>query len=291
METRELTYFVAVAETCHFGRAAERLGIAQPPLSRAISRLERRLGVVLLERTSRRVSLTPAGEELLREARRVLEAIDAAVARTRKAAVPRSSLTLVMKPGSDAGLLPAILQSFRDEPDAVEVDVRTCGAGEQPGLLRSGAADVAFVHGHQADLDGLDSEVLLVEDQVVALPVGHRLAAAPQVSLADLDGELLPAERLAANPSEAMQLVALGRAAALLPTSLRHLLRRDVACVPVIDAAPTRLLIAWAADRRSPELASFVRITTSVAAAQDAARDHEVEGVLDEDGKVPKQRV
>ncbi len=70
LETRELSYFVAVAEELHFGRAAARLGIAQPPLSRAIQQLGRRLGVVLLERDSRRVALTPAGQVLLHEGRK-----------------------------------------------------------------------------------------------------------------------------------------------------------------------------------------------------------------------------
>ncbi|GAA1800305.1 hypothetical protein GCM10009735_35860 [Actinomadura chokoriensis] len=80
VETRELTYFLAVARELHFGRAAERLGIAQPPLSRAIGRLERRLGVTLLERTSRRVALTPAGETLLAEGAAALDAVAAAPA-------------------------------------------------------------------------------------------------------------------------------------------------------------------------------------------------------------------
>jgi DNA-binding transcriptional LysR family regulator len=86
METRELRYFVAVAEELHLGRAAQRLGIAQPPLSRAISQLERRLGVTLLERTSRAVALTDAGSVLLREGRAALDAVDAADRRTRRAA-------------------------------------------------------------------------------------------------------------------------------------------------------------------------------------------------------------
>lgn len=267
LETRELAYFVAVAEECHFGRAAERIGIAQPPLSRAISRLERRLGVVLLERTSRRVCLTPAGEALLLEGREVLAAIDAAVARTLKAAQPKPRLTLAMKPGSDGGLLPAILNAYRDQPGAVEVDVHTCGAGEQPRLLQRGAADVAFMHGHQAGLDRLDSEVLLIEHQVAALPVGHRLAASSDVRLAELEGELLPTERLAANPAHALQLVALGRAVALLPASLQNQIRRDVVCVPVSDATPTRLLIAWTSQRRSRALALFVHTAAKAAAA------------------------
>jgi DNA-binding transcriptional LysR family regulator len=94
METRELRYFVAVAEELHFGRAAQRLGIAQPPLSRAIRQLERRLGVALLERTSRTVTLTEAGSVLLREGRAALDAVDAADRRTRRAALGRASAVL-----------------------------------------------------------------------------------------------------------------------------------------------------------------------------------------------------
>lgn len=85
LEIRELRYFVAVAEELHFGRAAERLGMAQPPLSRAIQQLERRLGVCLLERNRRGVRLTAAGEVLLHEGRAALDATTAAARRTRRA--------------------------------------------------------------------------------------------------------------------------------------------------------------------------------------------------------------
>src|SRR5829696_1696223 len=101
METRELRYFVAVAEELHFGRAAERLGIAQPPLSRAIKQLEQRLGVPLIERTSRRNTLTQAGEVLLHEAKKALDAVAAAARRTQRAGQETPRLTLVMKAGSD----------------------------------------------------------------------------------------------------------------------------------------------------------------------------------------------
>src|SRR5689334_6287153 len=108
LETRELRYFVAVAEELHFGRAAARLGIAQPPLSRAIRLMERRLGVSLLERTSRSVRLTPAGEVLLSEGRQALAAVAAASRRTRRAGRGQPRLVLAMKPGTDAGLVRAI---------------------------------------------------------------------------------------------------------------------------------------------------------------------------------------
>ena len=98
-ETRELRYFIAVAEELHFGRAAGRLGIAQPPLSRAILQLERRMGVTLIERTSRCVRLTTAGEVLLREGRAALEAVAAAVRRAQRAG--RADVGLLHSPQND----------------------------------------------------------------------------------------------------------------------------------------------------------------------------------------------
>jgi DNA-binding transcriptional LysR family regulator len=98
VETRELRYFVAVAQELHFGRAAQRLGITQPPLSRAIRQLERRLGVGLLVRTSRHVALTEAGEVLLHEGIRALEAVAAATRRAQRAGrrAPGPVLALVL---------------------------------------------------------------------------------------------------------------------------------------------------------------------------------------------------
>ncbi|MGA9832118.1 MAG: LysR family transcriptional regulator, partial [Trebonia sp.] len=112
IETRELAYFVAVADELHFGRAAARLGIAQPALSKTVRQLERRLGVTLFERTSRAVALTEAGRVLSREARVALEAVSAAALRTQRAGTSDPRLILAMKPGGDAGLLPAILAAY-----------------------------------------------------------------------------------------------------------------------------------------------------------------------------------
>jgi DNA-binding transcriptional LysR family regulator len=178
LETRELAYFVAVAEELHFGRAAARLGIAQPPLSRAIKQLERRLGVQLLERGSRHATLTAAGEVLLHDGRHALDAVAAAAARARRAGALGPRLVLVMRPGTDGGLLPGILSAYERLPGAVAVDVRTCAVGEQAPMLRHGDADVAILHGHHPDLTGVDTEQLLVEPPVlIAWPAERRSKA------------------------------------------------------------------------------------------------------------------
>ena len=180
VETRELRYFVAVAEELHFGRAAQRLGIAQPPLSRAIQQLERRLGVALLERTSRGVTLTEAGAVLLREGRAALDAVDAADRRTRRAALAATGdpgLVLVTKAGASSELLAKLLDAYAAEPGAVAVDVVLCGPAEQERLLRDGRADVALLHRPFDSTAGFDTEELCTEGQVAVLPAGHPLTA------------------------------------------------------------------------------------------------------------------
>ncbi|MGB8946829.1 MAG: LysR family transcriptional regulator, partial [Streptomyces sp.] len=105
MESRPLRYFLAVAEELNFARAAERLGISPPPLSRAIRQLETELGVILFERTTHSVALTPAGTVLLAEARIALDALQAAGRRAQRAAASDPKLVLAVKADGDAGLL------------------------------------------------------------------------------------------------------------------------------------------------------------------------------------------
>ncbi|ADL47796.1 LysR family transcriptional regulator [Micromonospora aurantiaca] len=280
METRELRYFVAVAEELHFGRAARRLGIAQPPLSRAIRQLERRLGVTLLERDSRRVALTGAGSVLLREGRAALDAVDAADRRTRRAgeaANGGAGLVLATKAGASSELLPKLLDAYAAEPDAVRVEVLLSGIGEQERLLRDGRADVALLHLPFDSTTGLDTEELVTEQQVVVLPAGHPLAGRAQLRMADV--ETLPGLPLPRWPlrdgtypdgpgpevrdhSQLLQLVALGRTAVLLPESCRSLLWPDMAAVPVPDAPTVTTVIAWPPHSRSRALAGLVRTAT-----------------------------
>ncbi|GAA0513221.1 LysR family transcriptional regulator [Paractinoplanes deccanensis] len=265
VETRELRYFVAVAEELHFGRAAERLGIAQPPLSRAIRRLEHRLGVALLDRTSHGSRLTPAGEVLLAEGRTALDAVAAATRRAQRAG-PRARLVLAMKPGGDAGLLPRILASYEERPDALPVEL-AFSLGDRAAMLRDGRADVGLLHHPQNDLRGLATEELAVERRVLAIADTHPLAARDALRLADLAGVPVPQFPEAAHRepgpvvgdvAELMQLVALGRAVALVTESAAQRPARGVTYRPVLDAAPATLVLAWPESSRSREVAAFV---------------------------------
>ena len=280
VETRELSYFVVLAEELHFGRAAERLGMTQPPLSRAIRQLERRIGAPLFERTSRRVTLTLAGTTLLAEAGVALDAVTAAVRRTRRAAAPERRLTLAMKPGGDAGLLPDILDAYRADPRAIPVDVEF-GFGERAALVRRGDADVALLHQPRTDLTGFATVDLVVEDQVVFVPRDHRLAAMATARMSDLRGERLPrwpggATGGATGPevsdaAQLMQLIALRQTVAVVPASATRQLRRDLTSVPVLDAPPTTLVLAWPEHTRCRALAAFVGAATQVARAAVSA--------------------
>lgn len=275
VETRELRYFVAVAEELHFGRAALRLGIAQPPLSRAISRLERRLGVTLLERTSRAVALTEAGAVLLAEARAALDAVEAAERRTRRAAHPTNGVVLATKAGASGDLLAELLDVYAAEPDAVTVDLLLCGIGEQERMLRDGRADVALLHLPYDGTAGFDTEELRVERQVVVLPAGHPLTGRDHVRMAevtDLPG--LPVPRWpgrdgtypdgpgpkARDHTQLFQLIALGRACWIAPESCRTQLREGLAALPVVDAPPVTTVLAWPPQSRSRGVAGLVRV-------------------------------
>ena len=277
VEIRELRYFVALAEELHFGRAAQRLGIAQPPLSRAIRQLERRLGVTLLERTSRAARLTAAGEVLLHDGRGALDAVTAAARRAQRAGADSPRLILAMKPAGDGGLLPQILAEYESQPDALPVKI-AFSIGERAAMLRDGRADAALLHSPQNDLVGLDTEELLTERQVVVLPQHHPLAHRSSVRLADLDGETLPRWPEAAHGNGAgpivrdigqlIQLITLGRMVAVVPESASGQLHAGLVCRPVDDAPTATIVIAWPQNSTSRHVAALVR------AASAAARRH-----------------
>ncbi|GAB3972625.1 LysR family transcriptional regulator [Actinoallomurus acanthiterrae] len=268
LETRELVYFLAVADELHFSRAAARLGIAQPALSKAIRQMERRLGVSLFERSSRVVALTLAGQVLAREARHALDAVSAAALRTQRAGGRDPRLILAMKAGSDAGLLPAILAAYEREPRSLPVQL-LFGA-DHARLLRDGHADAALLYSFD-DLREFDTEPLLTEPSMAVLPASHPLADRAGVSMADLRDEKV--HRRTDHPtfsaiSELMQIIALGQKIAVLPRSLTTPLREDLVSVPVTDIQPITLLLAWPAHSTSPAIAALARAASAAASSQ-----------------------
>ncbi|ONI73236.1 LysR family transcriptional regulator [Actinosynnema sp. ALI-1.44] len=276
-EIRELRYFHAVAQELNITRAAERLGIAQPPLSRAVRQLERRLGVDLFNRRDNGLVLTDAGEVLLKEAVVVLAALDNAVRETRRAGLAK--LVVTAKPGVATDLLHRVCERFRAEPDAPEIQVVVSGFGEQADMVRDGRADVAIAA--CVDGRGLATELLATEPRVAALASGHPLAARAVLSTADLLTEPAPRwsdprvvdrdywlghpDRPADGPivrdsAQLLEVVALGQAVALVPSSLAaRNVRPDVVYRPVPDAARYRTLALWSARRRSPWTGRFVQ--------------------------------
>lgn len=299
LEIRQLRYFVAVAEELHFGRAAERLGMMQPPLSRAIRRLERQVGVQLPERTTRHVALTAAGEVFLRDALGVLDAITAAARRARHAGGSEPRLRLALKADHDAGLLPRILSAYHGAKAALAVELVLGGRGEQAPALRDGRADVALVTGPFDDR-GLDHQPLLTEPRLVALAASDPLAARSQLRLADFAGRRLPSGAPAdqggfpspyaadqpqtahhglvtasrqgtMDMTQIFKLVELGSIVWFLPTSIaQRNPRPEIAYRSVADLEPVTLSVAWPQDARSAAVVAFVRTAAAVAAVAEA---------------------
>ncbi|WP_069768862.1 LysR family transcriptional regulator [Streptomyces sp. LUP30] len=272
MESRPLRYFVAVAEELNFARAAQRLGISPPPLSRSIRALESELGAVLFERTTHSVSLTPAGAVLLAEARFALDALDAAGRRARRAAAARPKLVLAVKADGDAGLLETILARYAADPAALPVTVRLAAWQEQSRMLRQGEADAALMY-EPYERAGLDTEDLVSEPRVAALAVSHPLAGRTGLRLADLglrqDETLRFIEEVRGRGQDLAQLltlVGLGELVALLPASVADRYPRPgVVYRPVLDAAAAVMAIAWPQQSRSTATAALVRAAVSVA--------------------------
>jgi DNA-binding transcriptional LysR family regulator len=308
LEVRQLRYFVAVAEELHFGRAAGRLGMAQPPLSRAIRDLERQLGVTLLERTTRQVRLTAAGQVLLRDARTALEAVTAAARRTWEAGSPSRRLRVALKADVDGGLLPQILDAYYADDAALPPELVLGGFGEQPQALRDGRADVGLLL-CPFDDRGLDSEPLLTEPVLVALAAADPLAARTRLCLTDLAGRRLPGGSPAShgrpagprragpapdrqpdlpgehtpasgvappasNLAEIFSLVETGSVVFFAPASVvRRYPRSGIAYRPVSDLPDATLAVAWPQDARSPAVAAFVRAACTVAATAHPRAD------------------
>ena len=179
MELRHLRYFVAVAEHGHVTRAAESLGIQQPPLSQQIKALEDELGVLLLRRKPRGVELTDAGAAFLERARVVLAEVDRAFASTRRTARGEQGRVVVGFTSSAPfhPFVPRVIRMFREASPHVSLVLEESGSSELVHELHSEAIDAAFIRSPVADVVNLLVQPLLEEQMVVALPTGHPLAS------------------------------------------------------------------------------------------------------------------
>jgi DNA-binding transcriptional LysR family regulator len=189
IELRHLRYFVAVAEELHFGRAAARLGIQQPPLSQQIKYLESELGHALFTRTSRSVALTAAGRELLERARRTLSRIEEdlkAVRRVGRGEV--GALTVGFAGSAMLTVLPDVVKTYRRNFEEVRLRLLEMATSEIIEHLRDGSVDLGFLR-DPGDQDGLVIESLLREPFVAVLPAKHPLASQRSIAVAKLKDE------------------------------------------------------------------------------------------------------
>lgn len=284
MELRQLRYFVTVARTRHFGRAAERLHMAQSPLSQAIRQLESQVGATLLDRTTRRVDLTPAGEAFLADATRILASVEDARTRVEHIVAGHTGVLTVGTTDLAAyRVLPRLARAAAREMPGVTLRF-------EPGLLTAAQED-ALVE-RRIDIGVLRPPLLRHElsvrrvereRMVVAVPSGHRLDGVGPVELADLRAEpfvaygvpgsvvdsvvvqaCLNAGFLPQRAAEAAQtpimltLVAAGAGVAVLPESVRALRTDGVTYVPLTDEVTVELALAWRTEDRSPALLRLI---------------------------------
>ena len=185
MELRHLRHFVAVAEIQHFGSAAARLGLAQPPLSQSIMRLEEQLGIKLLERTPRGVSLTPAGAALLAEAKPLIAQAELAERRVRQAADELASLSVAFVPMCALRIMPLAIKELRKQWSGVDVRLIERGSALTVASVKNGSIDLGVVTS-AADVSGLESVVIERLRVVAAVPAKWPVAAQRSIRIADL---------------------------------------------------------------------------------------------------------
>lgn len=222
MDHKLMQSFVAVAEELHFGRAAVRLHISQPPLTKQIQQLEQTMGVRLLERTKRKVELTAAGRVFLDEARAVLHQTGQAVELARKAGRGETGhLSVGFIDAAIYSVVPTIVRQFTERYPEVELSLTDLRIPNQVKLVAERQLDIGFVHPpivHKA----LRVESILVEPLIVALPETHRLAAQTEIALADLAPEALIQFPRSINPSLYDEIVGLCRSSGFSPRIVRE---------------------------------------------------------------------
>ncbi|HEV8237676.1 MAG TPA: LysR substrate-binding domain-containing protein [Gemmatimonadaceae bacterium] len=298
MELRHLRYFVAVAEELHFGRAAERLNIAQPPLSRQIRDLERELGTPLFERGPRGAELTPAGRAFLPEARLTLAQAERAQRTAQRAAQGETGRLRVgfVDAATNSGILPDVLGFFRMHLPAIGLSLFEMDPIQQAEALRDGRIDLGILQSPPADAERwLRVESVHAEPLVAALTRGHKLLTRTRLSLADFADEpfiLFPRHvaptlyddimarcrsarftprvvQEASGWHTVISLVSAGVGLAFVPQSLAESRQSGVVFRPVRDLrVEMGLWTVWKRGETSPVRQRFVTALKSVARAR-----------------------
>ncbi|MFM0285163.1 LysR family transcriptional regulator [Paraburkholderia megapolitana] len=290
---RLLNQFIAVAEELHFGRAAARLHMAQPPLSQAIQNLEEIVGVALFARSRHFVALTPAGKVFLDEARALLAQGQQAIDAARRANEGVSGRVAVGFVGSVSyELLPRMLRQFRIRFPTIHIDLRELTSVEQIENLRTGKIDIGILRLPINDAADLNVRTIEVERFIAVIPRDHRLAAAQTIRLADLADDafmtfppdrvpslhakfLLACEAAGFSPRIALEawqmasmvsLVAAGIGVVLLPAQVRTsphpgVVYKDLANDS--DHFQLRIAVAWRSNDVSPNVQSLLAVLDS----------------------------
>jgi DNA-binding transcriptional LysR family regulator len=289
-----LRCFVTVAEERHFGRAAERMNMSQPPFSRQIQILEHVLAVKLLERTSRSVKLTPAGQIFLPEARHILQLLDNATLLAKRVALGKSgSLKIGFTAMAAFGSLPRLVAASRKAFPHVELILQEASSADQLRKLHSSEIDIAILR-PPIEQSPVLSFCLSAESLIAAIPAPHPLSAKLKINLRDLTGEpfisYLPYEayylcnlvgdflaKAGVTPSyvqqltqvhSVMALVHAGMGVSIVPESARLLNFSNVVLRPIEDPQPrpVELFMAWRADNLNPLIPQMTELARQVGA-------------------------
>jgi DNA-binding transcriptional LysR family regulator len=293
MELRHLRYFLALAEELNFTRAAKRLSIAQPPLTRQIRQLEQEMGIELIDRSSYRIELTRAGAAFAGEIARILGELRVAVAHAKRTA--RGALSQVRVGFTESAsfnpLVTTAFRSFRAKHPEIEVSLEERQSLELCKGLREERIDVAFVRPPLKNQAGIALDILQEEDMLVVVPNTHRLAGARLVDLQDLEKEsfiLYPravrpgladavvaaCERAGFSPrieqyapqlSATINLVAASLGISIVPQSMRGLQPNAVAYIPIRGRpVQAQLGVAFRMDETSAAVLQFIRLAKSI---------------------------
>jgi DNA-binding transcriptional LysR family regulator len=291
MDPRKLRYFLTVAEELHFGRAARRLNLSQPPLSIQIRALEDELGTPLFTRDRRKVALTAAGRILVAEAGKILRGLDqarATVQRAGRGEVGHLSIGFITP--VEYNLLPSLLAEFRRRYPGIALTLRETMSDQQLAELQSGILDIGLLTA-PVDHPSIKSHPIWRERVIAILPAKHSLARASSVSIRALAGEpfimfprsiapvlydhilqfcrrggfSLQIAQEVAQSQTIISLVSAGIGLAILPASIRGLRRAGVAYRPFREPSPSvETIVAYRKDQVSLAVDNFVRLTRSL---------------------------